>query len=366
MVSGGSDGEEKTFQPTERKLQEARRKGDLVRSPDISATAAYLGLTLALVIFGAHLVRVSGSVLAGILGRADTLSVAVLGPGGAGMMLPLISAALAPLLPLFLFPAALVLLSVLGQRAVVFSPDKLQFKLSRISPLAGLRNKFGASGLFEFFKALVKMLVFSALTGFILWRRMPELLASSMATPKQVSVMIGGNISSFLWAVVIISAVISVVDYGWQFFSLRRRLMMSRQEMKEETRESEGDPALKQKRREKGYDIATQRMMQDIPDADVLIVNPQHYAVALKWDRSPGSAPVCVAKGVDEIAARMREIAAEEGVPIHRDPPTARTIYATVEIGQEILPKQYRAVAAAIRYAEEMRKLARGRPWKNR
>jgi len=366
MVSGGSDGEEKTFQPTERKLQEARRKGDLVRSPDISATAAYLGLTLAVVIFGAHLVQASGGVLAGVLGRADILSRTALAPGGAGMLLSLVSAALAPISPLFLFPAALVLLSVLAQRAVVFSPDKLQLKLSRISPLAGLRNKFGASGLFEFFKALVKMLVFLALAGSLLWQRMSELVDSTAATPKQVSAMIGRNITTFLWAVVLVSAIIAVIDYGWQFFALRRRLMMSRQEMKEETRESEGDPALKQKRREKGYDIATQRMMQDIPDADVMIVNPLHYAVALKWDRSPGSAPVCVAKGVDEIAARMREIATEEGVPIHRDPPTARMIYATVAIGQEVLPKQYRAVAAAIRYAEEMRKLARGRPWKKR
>ena len=134
---------------------------------------------------------------------------------------------------------------------------------------------------------------------------------------------------------------------------------MTHKELMDEFKEMEGDPHVKQERRQRGHEIATSRMMADVPTADVVIVNPTHYAVALKWDRTPGSAPVCVAKGVDEVAARIRATAEEAGVPIHSDPPTARALHATVDLGQEIAEEHYRAVAAAIRFADRMRKIAR-------
>ena len=137
--------------------------------------------------------------------------------------------------------------------------------------------------------------------------------------------------------------------------------MMSRKELTDESKDAEGDPYMKQKRRQKGQEIASKQMIQDVPNADVVIVNPTHYAVALKWSRLPGDVPVCVAKGVDEIAARIREKAQESAVPIHSDPPTARALHAVVEIGQEIPPENYRAVAAAIRFADEIRRKAKGR-----
>jgi flagellar biosynthetic protein FlhB len=124
----------------------------------------------------------------------------------------------------------------------------------------------------------------------------------------------------------------------------------------DEHKDSEGDPHLKQQRRQRGHDIATNRMLLDVGCADVIIVNPTHYAVALKWKRSDRSAPICLAKGVDEIAARIREQAALHGVAVHSDPPTARALHATVEVGAPIRPEHYRAVAAAIRFAEALRK----------
>ena len=136
---------------------------------------------------------------------------------------------------------------------------------------------------------------------------------------------------------------------------------MSRKEMIDEAKDSEGDPHVKMQRRQRGQEIATNRMLQDVATADVVVLNPTHYAVALKWNRKGRGAPVCVAKGMDEIAARIREKAAEAGVPMHRDPPTARAIHASVEIGQPIRPEHYQAVAAAIRFAEAMRK-REGRP----
>ena len=130
---------------------------------------------------------------------------------------------------------------------------------------------------------------------------------------------------------------------------------MSRKELTDESKESEGDPHIKQQRRQRGYQIATNQMLAEVPKADVIIVNPTHYAVALKWDKTSGGAPVCVAKGVDEIATQIRKLAAEAGVPIHSDPPTARALHATIAIGAEIQSDHYRAVAAAIRFAEAMR-----------
>ena len=136
---------------------------------------------------------------------------------------------------------------------------------------------------------------------------------------------------------------------------------MTRQELLDEMKQSDGDPHVKGQRRRRAEAIATQRMLADVPKADVVIVNPTHYAVALRWDRGSGRAPVCVAKGVDEVAARIREAASLAGVPIRSDPPAARALHASVDLGQEILPEHFAAVAAAIRFAETMRAKARRR-----
>ena len=150
------------------------------------------------------------------------------------------------------------------------------------------------------------------------------------------------------------------VDYLWQHAEHLRKNRMSRKELQDETKDAEGDPHVKQQRRQRAQDIASNQMMADVPKADVVIVNPTHFAVALKWSRATGTAPVCVAKGVDEVAAAIRSKAGNAGVPIHSDPPTARALHATVEIGQEIAEEYYRPVAAAIRFAEAMRKRAKG------
>ena len=152
-----------------------------------------------------------------------------------------------------------------------------------------------------------------------------------------------------------IAIVIAAIDLPWQQYDHARKLKMSYQDMKEETKRTEGDPMMKQSRQRRAREIANNQMMQEVPNADVVVVNPTHYAVALKWSREPGSAPKCVAKGVDEIAKRIREIAVENMVPIHSDPPTARALFATVEIDQEIDPEHYQAVAAAIRFADGLR-----------
>jgi flagellar biosynthetic protein FlhB len=173
----------------------------------------------------------------------------------------------------------------------------------------------------------------------------------------------GPLLADKLWVVLkgvlVIVAIIAAVDFFWQRFDHNRKLRMTYQELKDESKQSEGDPHMKAQRRQRAQEIAQNQMLLAVPKADVLIVNPTHYTVALKWDRAPGKAPVCLAKGVDEIAARIREIARREGIPVHEDPPTARSIHALVEVGRQIPPDQYRAVAAAILFADQMRRKAR-------
>ncbi len=163
----------------------------------------------------------------------------------------------------------------------------------------------------------------------------------------------------FLSASAAVIFVIAVVDFSWQRAQFLKRQRMSFKELKDELKDTEGDPYTKQARRQKAYDIATNQMLADVPSADVVVVNPEHFAVALRWDRRKGTAPVCVAKGVDEVAARIRKVATEHAVPIHRDPPTSRALFSTVDIGEEIAVEHYQAIASAIRFADSMREKAR-------
>ncbi len=356
----GSGGGEKTQDPTPKKLADARKRGDIVRSTDVSTTAAYFGLSLALVIAGPNVVHHVGTVLSVAFSRADGLSREIFSPGGSKVAMEMMIDIALSVSPIFAVPIAIVVLAQSVQRAWIFAPEKIQPKLSRISPLAGAKNKFGMSGLFEFFKSFVKLIIVAAVVAQFVFANTDVMIGSIRSEATVLVRLLASDLMQLLWLVILISTLVSVVDYLWQTFQYKRKNMMSRQEVIDEMKQQDGDPHMKQQRRQKGYDIASQRMMADVPTADVVVVNPQHFAVALKWDRGDGSAPTCVAKGVDEVAARIRETAMKAGVPIHRDPPTARAIFATIKIGEEIRTEHYKAVAAAIRYAEKVRKLVGG------
>ena len=256
----------------------------------------------------------------------------------------------------FGIPIALVVLSAVVQRSFVFASEKLKPKLNRISPLANAKNKFGRQGLFEFAKSSTKLLIFCVALGAFLLNRNDQILSTLQLDPTQVVSVLGGVSLEFLALVLLVSFLIGVVDYGWQYAEHIRKNRMTRQEMTDEMKQSEGDPHFKGKRRQRAQEIATQQMLADVPNANVVIVNPTHFATALEWTPDSGRAPVCVAKGTDAVAARIRQIADEHKVPIFRDPPTARAIHAIVDIGHEIHPDHYRAVAAAVRFADAMRK----------
>jgi flagellar biosynthetic protein FlhB len=264
-------------------------------------------------------------------------------------------------MPWFLLPAGLALLVILARRHFLLTPKNLQPKLSRISPISVAKQKFGSSGMFEFAKSFVKLLIFSIVLWIFVEAWLDDISATVWTDPKLTMVLLGDILSAFLFTVLLVAISIGVLDMIWQNHDYVRRNRMSYKDLQEETKESEGDPYLKQKRRQKGVELASNRMMLDVPKADVVIVNPTHYAVALLWSRKKGEAPICVAKGMDGVAARIKAVAVANGVPVHSDPPAARALHASTEIGVEISPDHYKAAAAAIRFAETLRKKAKQR-----
>ncbi|MFT5741965.1 MAG: flagellar biosynthetic protein FlhB [Paracoccaceae bacterium] len=353
--------EDKQHEPSQKKLDDARKKGEVPKSTDLITAAGYGGFLLAAMAFGSASLLGLGGGLAALLDHADTFSKDVFAGSGAPMMGGLMISMIGQLAPWFGVPAALAILAVLAQRAFVIAPTKLQPKLSRISPISGFKNKFGRSGFFEFSKSFAKLSLYCVILGVYLTYQMPRILGAMYLSAGLVTTELLRLVVGLLFIVLIVATALGVVDFVWQQAEHTRKHRMSRKELMDEMKGAEGDPAMKQQRRQKGFEIAMSQMLTDVPGADVIIVNPTHYAVALKWDRAGGGAPVCVAKGVDDIAARIREIANENAVPIHSDPPTARALHADLEIGDEIRSDHYRAVAAAIRFAELIRKKAGGR-----
>ncbi|MGP9788489.1 EscU/YscU/HrcU family type III secretion system export apparatus switch protein [Roseinatronobacter sp. NSM] len=353
---------EKEFEATEQKLAEQRRKGEVPRSTDLNTAAAFFGLLLGALAFGQVSMTRFGEIGVVLLEQSDRMS-GLLVQQSRALVGGLIGHVALAALPLLAVPFLIVWAMLFAQRVVIFAPEKLTPKASRISLIANAKNKFGRSGLFEFAKSAVKLAVISTVLWFFLMHNLPLILGSIYLTPALATVELLGLVVRFLTLVFVVKLLIGGVDFFWQRAEHLRRNRMSHKEMFDEMKQSEGDPYAKGERRRRGREIASSHMLDAVPDASVVIVNPTHYAVALKWSPQSPGAPVCVAKGVDEIALRIRERATEAGVPIHSDPVTARALFASIEIDQEVQAEHYAAVAAAIRFADTMRAKARKGRW---
>jgi flagellar biosynthetic protein FlhB len=352
-MSGQEDDGDKPYDPTDRKLEQARQKGQVAYSADLVAAAGYAGFLAFAVLLGSGALMATGDVLQGAL--AEGLRT---GPDGTDLALRLrdvIAAIIWPLAGWFVVPAALAALAVIIQGGPVFAPTKLAPELHKISPLSAIRQRLGLSGLVEFAKGIVKSTLFAIVLGYYLVGALPDIIAATALDARQVVVMMLDAVIDVMLLATAVALVVGMFDLIWQRLNHLRQNRMSRRELEDEMRESEGDPMLKGQRRQAGIAIAMNQAAAAVPKADVVIVNPTHYAVALAWDRAGGRAPVCVAKGVDDVALYIRRLAAEAGVPVRSDPPTARALHATVAVGQEVPRAHFRAVAASIRFADRMR-----------
>jgi flagellar biosynthesis protein FlhB len=341
------DDTEKSLDPSQKRLQEAHDRGDVVKSQEVSTWFVMAGATLIVMAF-------SGAASSGIMTSmrgliANSYDIRVEGPGFIGVIARLGREVIASTaLPLSLLMLA-ALVGNLIQHRLVWSGEALKPKFSKVSPAAGLSRLASKQTLANFAKGLAKLGVLGAVIGALLWPERFRL--EGMVTLDVTGILPVAHVLAVkvLGTVVAILAVIAAMDYFFQYRQWFERQKMSVAELKEEFKQTDGDPAVKGKIRQIRQNRMRKRMMAAVPTASVVITNPTHYAVALRYERGM-NAPICVAKGVDLIARKIREVASEHGIPIVENPPLARAIHATVEIDQEVQPEHYKAVAEVIGY----------------
>jgi len=348
------DDTERTEDPTPKRLDEAIKRGDVVRSPEVNTWFMIAGGVLTLMVFAGPMAQNLQTAFRGVI--ANSYQIPVDGPALTGLAKSLAIEVLVALgIPLSLLMLA-ALFGTAIQHRIVFSVDPIIPDLAKISPAAGLKRLFSKQALVNFAKGIAKVTIFGAVIAALLWPLRLRLAGLVSADPAQILPFTQSLAMRMLGIVVAILAVVALADYLFQHRVWYERQKMSLREMKEEFRQTDGDPQIKGKLRQLRQQRMRKRMMADVPKASVVITNPTHFAVALRYERGM-NAPVCVAKGVDLIARKIREVAEEHGIPVVENPPLARALHGTVEIDQEIPQEHYRAVAEIIGYLMRLRRL---------
>ncbi|HUE64031.1 MAG TPA: flagellar biosynthesis protein FlhB [Rhizomicrobium sp.] len=342
------DKSQQTEEPTQKRLDQAREQGDVVKSTEVTAFILLGGGTLAIAIFGKYTAVGLARTLSMFLEQPETMSVD--GAGLSAMMRVLVPKIAMALMPIFAVVLAAGVAGHVLQARPGFALDKIAPDLSKLSPLAGFRRLFGIEGWMNLLKGLVKM----AIVGIAIWTQLWPERGGLESILNQSTVGVVDDMSRLLFKVLTASLVslgtIAGADYFWQRMRWLSRNRMSKQDIKEEYRQNEGDPVIKSKIRALRQERARKRMMTAVPKATVVIMNPTHYAVALKYESGKMAAPVCVAKGVDALALRIRAVAEENDVPVVENPPLARALHAAIEIDESVPPEHFKAVAQVIGY----------------
>lgn len=345
-MSDTNDAEAKTEEPTARKLERARERGDVPKTQDLGQVASLAAVASVVAIAGGMLVRNLADKLVPFLARAGDMTVR--GDGGGQVAHQALMAAL-PILVAVMAAAALAgVAGNLVQTGFLITPERLRPDLSKLNPLSGFKRVFGLDGLIHFAKSLVKVAATVAVAWWVLKPHVPDLLNLAQLEPSAVLPFTADILKRLVFAILGLMAIVAGADWFVQRQRFMARMRMTKEELKEDYRQSEGDPHVKAKQKQKRAEAARRRMMQAVPGATVVIANPTHFAVALKYEQGEDAAPICVAKGVDSIALKIREIAEEAGVPVIEDPPLARALYAAVEIDDTIPQAHYEAVAKII------------------
>jgi flagellar biosynthesis protein FlhB len=352
-MSEAGDQEDKTEDPTQRKLEQALEKGDVPKSSEVSTFFLLAAATLAFMIFArsnAHDLAIS---LQSFLGNIHQFSVDGQALRAIGKHSLTIAMAAIGVPMLFLVIAGIA--GNMSQHSLVWSTESLGFKFSRISPMAGFKRVFGKEALVQFAKGLLKMIIVGVAVVIALWPQRMKLESMVQFDVASLSPVMLSLILKLMGATLAIFIFIAAGDFAYQRFTWYKRQKMTKQEIKEEQKETDGNPEIKQKIKQLRSRAARKRMMAAVPKASVIITNPTHYAIALRYEAGM-NAPICVAKGLDAIALKIREIAGEYNIPIVENKPLARALHATVDIDGEIPAEHYKAVAEVIGYVMRFRK----------
>ena len=356
-MSDQTDQFQRTEEPTPKRLEDARKKGDAPKSQELTAAVMLAAGALVIWLFAPGAARELTNAGAAFLDHPHEF---VIDGGALTAMFANVAMRLGVVVSgvgLIFFAAAL--LANAGQARPVFTFEKMKPKLSKLSPMEGAKRIFGPTGLFNFAKGVGKLAIVGGILCFALWPDKEKLTGLFYADERTILSMAQFELLKLFGLTVAAMSVIAALDYGYQRHAWIKRLRMTKEEIKREMKESEGDPQIRGRLRQQREATSRRRMMAAVKDATVLIMNPTHFAVALTYDEAESPAPVCVAKGVDDLALRMRALAQEHGVPVVENPPLARALHAGAELDQEIPFEHYQAVAQVIGFV--MRKAA-GRP----
>ncbi|MCX7296891.1 MAG: flagellar biosynthesis protein FlhB [Hyphomicrobiales bacterium] len=348
-----SDSTDKTEDPTQKRLDDALLKGDVVKSQEVNNWFIIAGGTLVLMSFAGSMTDGLTATLRGLI--ANSYRISMDGPALPGLFqkigLELIGALAMPFLVLTI--AALV--GNLVQHRPVWTTEGLSPKFSKVSPLAGFKRLFSKQSLANFAKGIAKLLLLGTVMVTLMWPEQRRMEGLIFTDPMELLPFTQVLALKLMGAVVALLGVVAAADYFFQYRSWFGKQKMSLQELKEEFKQTEGDPTIKGKLRNLRQQRSRKRMMAAVPKASVIITNPTHYAIALQYERGM-EAPICVAKGMDAIALKIREIGGQHGIPIVENPPLARALHATVDIDEPIPAEHYKAVAEVISYVMKLRR----------
>ncbi len=349
-----TEGQEKSEQPTHKRLTESREKGQVAKSVEINSLAVFgTGLLMIFItqkFIGDRLANYTSNIF-------NTLDVLTLDRNTiqnfAKETFFFFIVTIAPIIGA-IFVIALV--AGVAQVGLKFSFKPMKPDFNKFNPLTGIKKVFISSrSLIEVLKSLLKLLIIGGFTYSILSDLiLNSPLLAQLTIPEDVNYLLS-SAAKLLWKISLVYALIAAVDFIYQKYKHKKELMMTKQEVKEENKQQEGDPQIKQRIRRLQLQSAKSRMMKNVPKADVVITNPTHYAVALKYDLQRDAAPKVLAKGVDELAQRIKAIAVENGIPLHEDRELARALYKVCDIGEEIPSKLFKAVAQILAYVYKLK-----------
>lgn len=342
------DKESKTEEPTEKKIRDTIEQGKLPQSRETAIFLSFVAILIYAVFFSSDAIMQTSTFLRDFLERPEVWRLDTAQDVGQLARVVIAEIAKQIAVPLLLLCIAGVGASVL-QNMPAFVADRIQPQFSRISIAKGWSRMFGANGWVEFAKSLGKLIFVLAVLSFTINTARDKLLSGMLTNPTAFGIVMHDVLVSMLVSITLVMLAITVADVFWSRFHWRQELRMTRQEVKDEHKQAEGDPIVKSRLRSLARDRARKRMMTAVPRATLVIANPTHFSIALRYVREENEAPVVVAKGQDLVALKIREIAAENGIPVFEDVALARSMYKQVSVDSVIPPQFYQAVAELIR-----------------
>lgn len=347
------DKSEKTEDPSEKKLEDAHKRGDVAKSQELTTWFMMVGTAFVFALLAPFTASSLMTQLKMIMLNADQIEVG--GPGFASFWQGLSGTVLVVAIVPLLLMAVFALAANLVQHRPVWSLDPIKPKFSKVSPLQGAKRLFSSEALVNFAKGIAKLGIVSIIMFLVMWPERDRLDTIITADPSMIMPVFQEMGIKIILGTLAVITVVAGLDFMYQRNKWWEKQKMTIKEIRDEYKQMEGDPKIKAKIRQLRAERGRKRMMAAVPDASVIITNPTHYAVALKYEQGMG-APICLAKGTDAVALKIREIAGENEIPIVENPPLARALHATVEVEEEIPAEHFKAVAQVIGYVMQLRK----------